>query len=412
MAVGPSVGLVGQLRTAGETSYCDDSGPVLPLFLHAGDLLCVDAWGGREADVEHAFDVTAQAGYHGWRTWATLNWAARPDSWWAPRYVGPGVTDDYRGRLRRHLDRGFSRGLVAHLSVGDIKYASDQQEDDLYGLLRDVVTEYGVEHFVMPGEVNEARDTGDEDDREPGEIRDLVEIIRGRHPEVLYALSAFTGHEELDLIKAWTPAWMRFAYYHAYRGGNISDKIRHAFSFPYEVLGGFRRLVWDGEGPGFGPWVSAADHKEELDTEGMGALCAMKWIARTAVTLMSSQGVIFDEPFEVIPGFATIPQLRDRLPRDVMQFETLHHSGQSKVGTRVLVAGGEYDRVDGAIAHDGRFAYVLHGTPGEHRHRVERGFEGVVIDPGTLQETPVALRVGQELRVSYQRGRVLVGKLV
>ena len=130
------------------------------------------------------------------------------------------------------------------------------------------------------------------------------------------------------------------------------------------------------------------------------------------VTLMSSQGVIFDEPFETIPGFMTIPQLRDRLPLDVMQFETLHHSGQSKVGTRVLVAGGEYDRVDGAIAHDGRFAYVLHGTPGEHRHRVERGFEGVVIDPGTLQETPVALRVGQELRVSYQRGRVLVGKLV
>jgi len=108
-------------------------------------------------------------------------------------------------------------------------------------------------------------------------------------------------------------------------------------------------------------------------------------------------------------GFQSVPAVMRLLPPDVMRFERCHHSGDRWKDVRVLEAQGEV-RVDGAQADDGRFAYTIDGPPGHYELRVARGFEARLCDPATAACEPVAKTAGETLRVTFVRGRLLVGR--
>jgi hypothetical protein len=55
---------------------------------------------------------------------------------------------------------------------------------------------------------------------------------------------------------------------------------------------------------------------------------------------------------------------------------------------------------------------VVYGPPGTYRFPVINNFEGVIITPDeTLAQHPVSWSAGQMVDITFQRGRVLVGRI-
>jgi hypothetical protein len=196
---------------------------------------------------------------------------------------------------------------------------------------------------------------------------------------------------------------------HTYRADHAWDKRRHIFNVDFEAR---PRLAFGigSEPPGNGALVSTTANKHELDDESVPLLAVASLQGRQAFVWFSGEGVKLDRGLRHEAGFWTTPRAVARLPRDVMRYETPHHSGDSQRHIRILTADGE-SRVDCRTAHDGRFSCTLDGPTGTYRYRVERGFVGELCDAGTDTCEPVARTVGDELRVTFTRGRYLTGRV-
>ncbi len=351
------------------------------------------------------------AGYSVVRVWINANDEGAPNSFWSNKPVpawGPRATPNYGEKLAQFAKDADAACLRIHTAAGDLVGTTRQQAEELFDHLADAMDAAGPHVWALAEGINEAGGTGVGNN--PGYVEELVNRVRRRHPGVLYALSAYSGHAHRELLSAWTPHWMGFVYSHPPRRGHWWDKVRHLFSFSYEGEGPpVRRNCWHGEPSGPGYRVSAQDYADQLDDEAMGLLAAQSVTARCQWTYITSAGIVFDEPFEPSPGYFATPRILTRLPADVMRFERLHHSGDTFRATRVLSATKAV-RVDGAQASDGRFVYVISGPSGRHTLQVQRSFTGTLIHPGTGEQTPVEKRAGDVLVVEYLRGRVLVGQ--
>lgn len=355
--------LVGQLRVEGR-AFRDDTGPRLPVLCHAGDLIGQAMRFGL-AHVEPALDAIAAAGYHGLRSWINVE----PHVWWANKPAPSWNLLDDRAAFRDALRAGAARGLRWHLASGGLANLGHARQREMFDGLADVIGEMGPEHVALVETCNEARDTTDDGDETPAHLASLVARVHTRFPSILTALTAYTGTEERDVMQRYTPDAQRFAYVHGYRGGRAHDKLRHIFSFVYEVLARqngdawSRELGWQGEPFGPGRLVSAMDAHHELDAGVMGLAACMAAMSRQVWTFMSGPGVILhDEPLEQMPGFALTPALVRQLPQDLMTWPILGHAGDSKRGLRIHAARGDV-RADYAIARDGKFVEVTYGPP-------------------------------------------------
>lgn len=399
--------LVGRLRIDGG-AFVDDTGPVLPVGCHLGDGF--SHYVRRPDDIRAGLARIAAAGYGFVRTWFVLGRPdGSPDDYWAGREVGPWPmphpTPDYWGRLEGFVRDAAAVGLKVHLAAGEL-FVSEAERRQLFDGLAALMTRVGSERFVLIEGLNEARDTGEPD---PTVVEALVRRVRAVHPRNLYALSAYSGHEEHDLLAAWTPTWMEHYQVHGFRGGHVWDKTRHIFSLGYEHP--VRRLGWQGEPAGPGDRVSATDHQQELDDESLALMAATAALARQAWCYMSGPGVIWaSAPLAAMPGFESVPRLVAMLPRDLMRYERLAHGGDRWAGQRVVAAAGTL-RCDHAIDRDGAFVVAIYGPPGAYDVRVERGFEGALIHPGSGRSTPVDGAPGDVLTLTFERGRLLVGRL-
>jgi hypothetical protein len=194
---------------------------------------------------------------------------------------------------------------------------------------------------------------------------------------------------------------------HSFRGGHSWDKRRHIFSIPYE--GKPEKPFGIGsEPPGNGQLVSVTENKHELDDEAVPLLAVASLYSRQAFVWFSGEGVKINRGLKTEAGFWTTPTAVGWLPRDVMSYTTLHHSGDSWRSVRVLAASGE-GRVDCRTNYDGRFACSIDGPSGNYSFQVERAFTGQICNPADGACLNVSKNRGDVLPLSFTRGRVLVG---
>ena len=335
--------------------WADRRGAIIPRGCHFGEGLSHFLRHPVESEVAHREIKTA--GFDFVRFWFSLNLALRPDSFWAGRDLGL-HQPEYEEAARAYLTMLRRVRLRAQASGGDLKGVADAYENELYDTWARILGDAGHRETVILFEgLNEARDTGDPDDSTPAEIERLVNRVRRSNSMSLCALSAYSGTEDIAVLRAWTPAWMRFLLVHDYRGDHLTDKIRHAWTIGYE-----QGLIWHGEPAGVGPWVSSTDNKHELEAPGaMEVYVLAMAMSRGVPMYFSSPGVIFDRPFSSMPGFSTVCPALDLLPRDVGSWDQLFHGGTSNRGRRIfsVVPGSRAEHI--IDSKTGRFAVLHHG---------------------------------------------------
>lgn len=410
--------LAGRLRLQG-TLFVDDGGPVNPCFAHAGDLFALFVRDQPRAVSE--LDKTTTVGYHGLRVWTCLGgeyWESKD------RHVGPDITPNYWALWAQFLQAVADRKLRLVVSQGDIGMLAENASTLRDGVSdvrsgatptrrREFAQRLAKEAKAIDGTGflyaffdggNEAWQTGEPD---PRKLSEFVQAYRDAGGTALLTLTSPPGEETQELNAYSIPPADTYDV-HTYRGGHWYDKRRHIFSIPYEGKPN-KKVGIGSEGPGNGDLVSASDNKDELTHEAMACLAAMSFIARQAYVWFSGEGVRIQAGLETQQGFEACPRIAQLLPKDVMAFAVLHHSGTSWERERVLVPPDDVVRIDGASHSDGRFAFVVDGPSGSHSLRVQRDFEGTLINPETGAATPVSGRAGQTLQWSWERGRVFVG---
>ena len=394
--------LVGRLRIDGGC-FRDDTGCVLPLYAHAGDFF--SAYVRDRAKIQAQLDLVAAAGYHGVRVWSTLGCGVSelcpPGTYWRGREVGPGVTPEYWGQVESFFRELLARKLRVVWSQGDVAHLGDRRAfmEQLVALEARVGAQ--VVDWIDCG--NEAWQTGEPD---PRKLSECVGYYKNAGGQALLTLTSPPGEEKAEL-DAFSIAPADAYDVHSDRGGRWFDKRRHIFSIPYEGKPS-KPFGINSEPPGGGELVSASSNKQELDDEAVASLGVTAAYARQAWVWFSGEGVKIDKGLQGEPGFASTPRWYAHLPKDVATFGTLHHSGDSWKGTRVLASMGEL-RIDGRISADGRFVYTIDGPPGAYSVRVERGFDGSICD--MVGCVDASRNAGDTLVVTFTRARLLVGRV-
>lgn len=438
----------GQLTTLGESCYADNNGPrVDNAVYHGGDvfgLYCESFEPGKEGLRAVALDVLAKAkkaGYPQVRSWLCVNDTRDPANPWAtlgaPLYVGWGLraTPQYlqRGIEWARIVRSF--GLAWHAAPGGLDKMDAQQEGRLFEAIRDIVSGAGPECFSLIEACNEARDTCDRDgDNEPANLERLINIVRARHPQILYTLTAYTGTEDAnELARFNAPGVTRFVYHHGYRAGFIHDKIRHRGTFLRD--NGIHRLGWDGEGcgpfsdkdePGNGlTSVSAQENghrsDRQFDDESVAAIGAAMAIQHGVPSFMCSTGVKSHADPASFPGFWSLPRLLRLLPA-YTHLGRLTHGGRSDAVIRAVTnAGGHLGRADQCLVTNPQtgareIVAILYGdhngaTQGEQTYAfpVAGRVTGVIIHPGTGEQHQID--ASGSLSVSMKWARVLAARV-
>ncbi|HEX4926186.1 MAG TPA: hypothetical protein VFV50_18980, partial [Bdellovibrionales bacterium] len=245
-------GIQGQLRVVPGGGFADDTGPVLPILAHFGDAL--SRWSrGQQGQVLNDLDRIKAAGFDGIRFWSTLGGDGTSGGYWAGRAVSPTATRDYWSHVEAFLVACRDRGLVVQLSQGDVFADAIPDRRDFAYRMAEVVNRVGPHVVAMFEGANESRDTGEPD---AGRLAQFVSWFKERAPAPLVTLSAYTGHEDVEIINDFSRAPADLFVVHSYRGGRWWDKVRHIFSLQYEGQPN-KRHGWNGEGPGYGALVSA-----------------------------------------------------------------------------------------------------------------------------------------------------------
>lgn len=397
----------GIMRVDGN-GYYGAEGYQYPMGIHFGDgFLCYT----EGKDPRPVLDDFMKYGFHFTRTWITLmyNKQGHPGHFWGTRGCSPRVTPNYFNWLQKWIDMHIERGLKMHLSMGDLAGIPQQELENLYDNVANLIRVNGPEHFIFPGEVNESRDTFPEADG--NRISGLVNRIRQVNPDLLYALTSFTGYADLDILKTFTASYQQAYYKHGYRDGNFWDKLRHTFSDGYEYYNQIRKFGADHEPVGPGRWVSATANKGEIDAAMMGLMAVMAALSRQSYLYFCSPGIKWDEDFHNMPGYTTVAKLVNLIPRGLTR-GTLHHSGNTWRNIRVFSAVDEF-RVDGALNEaTGEGAYVCYGPGNRIKLPVNRSFDGQIINPETLQVSNISARSGEYLpEIGYNKGFVVTVKL-
>ena len=372
--------------------FADNTGFVLPVFCHAGDLLALYA---RDPDWACAeLDDIAAAGYHGVRTWTELS-----GPYWdgLDRSIGPDSLI-YLRNVSAFAEALRARSLRWIVSQG--WRITPAIMTDLATTLRDAG---GLDVVAA---VDGGNETWHLAENTPEHLRRCVDAFRAVLPVPVWSLTSPPGEDKAELDR-----YAGSVYdVHGSRAGHWYDKIRHAFSVAYEQKPA-RRLGIQSEPPGPGELVSVTDFKDELDAEAMGLLHVMHLMSRQATVYFSSPGVSVRErgEFSRQPGFWTVPAWARMLPNDLMSWPTLlHGSSRGRILSAVSVGDGII-RVDQALDDDGRFVAIVYGPGGFHQIPVERDCELEILNQVVAKQTFVA---GQQMDTQFRRGLIVLGRLL
>lgn len=407
--------IVGRLRLERD-AFRDDTGFVLPTYAHAGDLFSVFV--RDEPRALRELDAVAAAGYHGLRVWVTLGCGpstasgCRPGDYWYRREVGPDVTPDYWPKLAAFRDALRARSLRLVASQGDLTQIRDRRA--YVQRLAAIDSEAPFIDVIDGG--NEMWQNGEPD------ISKLAQFVRWYADAGGKALKTLTdaplygpgAPEPAEQLNRFSIPPADLFDVHSFRGGHSWDKRRHIWGYVYCGHGcPEKRNGINSEPPGGGARVTAIENRDEMDDEAVALLALASHLGRQAHVWFSGEGVILDRGLAGEPGFAAVPRAVALLPHDVQTFEIQTHSEPTPAGrARVLESEAARGlRIDGRIAADGRLAFTLDGPPGSYAPRVARAFTGMLCHPGTGACVDVSRRAGEQLPVSFTRGRLLVGRL-
>lgn len=329
--------------------FRDDSGPVLPVLCHAGDLLSRYCR-GQVAEVRALLAAIAAAGYHGVRTWMVL-----AGDYWEGREVGPQTTPHYWALVHDFAHDLDAYGLGWLVSQGDaLRVVTTTAEREAFA--RRLVETVDRREVLGVDCGNESWQNGEPD---PARLVPMARVFAAAWPDVALSLSSPPGEERAEL-DAWSLDPATVWDVHGYRGGHWWDKVRHIFSVAYEGRPA-RHLGIQSEPFGPGALVSASQNKHELVTGVMQAAAVQSLMARQAWVYFSGPGVMSDagEDLRAMPGFAETPAAVARLPRDVMTGRLIH-GGATWAQERVFAAHDE-TRCDHVLLPDGRFACLIYG---------------------------------------------------
>lgn len=382
---------IGRLQVT--DGFVDVTGPVLPLYAHAGNLFSLFIRDQPRALQQ--LDVVAAAGYRGVRAWSTLS-----GPYWAGDEVGPDRTPDYWTHVEAFAQALSARGLRAVWSQGDVGAIRDRRA--FMERLAAVDAARPFIDFIDCG--NEAWQTGEPD---PNRLAQCVGYYQNAGGLGIRSLTSPPG-ETKDVLDQYSIPPAQVWDVHSWRDGHWYDKRRHMFSISYEGKPRLRYGI-NSEPPGAGDLVSASENKHELDDEAVALFAATSAIARQAFVWFSGEGVKIRKGLETEPGFWSSPKILAVLPKDVMRWPILHHSGTTFAGTRILEAQGEV-RIDCA-QRPPEFACTIDGPSGSYDLRVARSFTGQLCHPSTGACVNVGATAGATLPVSFTRGRVLVGRI-
>lgn len=392
--------LVGRLRIEGNC-FRDDTGCVLPLYAHAGNLFSLYTRNPSQALLE--LDKIANAGYHGDRNWSTLG-----GPYWNGYHVGDYYNPNYKELVQAWYNEHAARHLRFVWSQGDIGYMRDRRDTMAFFATADN-NSGGVVDYIDCG--NEAWQTGESDPRKLSECVGYYQNAGGHSLKSLTDAPIYNnpGHEK-ETFEAYSIAPADIFDIHSFRGGHSWDKRRHSWGYTYENPPS-KKLGISSEPPGNGTLVSVTSNKSELDDEAVTLLAVGTLVGRQAFVWFSGEGVRIDKGLETEAGFYAVPRMVAKLPRDLMTYETSHHSGGSWSGTRVFAVPQDNVRIDGRISHDGRFIYVIDGPEGSYSIPVEKSFTAQLCDPGPGECVEVSKNAGERLDVAFRRGRVIFGRV-
>ena len=417
---GPLPPLEGQLYHDG-VAYADATGRRVPLFCHAGDLLCLFVEGRvqgnqeKERRVHDAFIDLRDHGYSGLRSWWSIRWIGEEHRYWGNRRLNPSY-HEHRRLIHECFRIGSEDyGLKWHIALGSAENVPVPEMEDAWHWMRDVVSGH-PEWFALVEGLNEAYHTGESN---PAVVESWVNRSRTKNPTVFYALSAAAGaagSEERHELEKWTPEWQQVYMVHANRANQWGDQTRHAFSLGYEHP--IRRCGWSGEPPGM-QWngftrVSGMNHPEQWTERPWryALYLAQTAMARQMPTFMCSHGVCLEGRFRDAPAFDLAPRLISQLPPDVMAYDEIFHGGDTHRHRRIIQAP-EQCRADHVKHSNG--ACVITVYP-EHPHIsdtdivFERAWKGRIHDESGYVDCVVDQ--GQVLRRDISSGLLLVGEML
>lgn len=329
--------------------FRDDTGPVLPVLCHGGDLFSRYAR-GHVAEVRALLADIAAAGYVGIRSWTVLS-----GDYWRDREVGPTVTTHYWALVSDFAAELRGYGLRWLVSQGDaLRVVTTTADREAFA--RQLVAVLRREDLAGIDCGNEVWQNGESD---PARLVPMARVFAQAWPGLPLSLSSPPG-EERDELDAFSMDPCNVFDVHGYRGGHWYDKVRHVFSIAYEVKPS-RKLGIQSEPFGPGALVSASENKHELGGDVMQAAAVMSLMARQAWCYFSGPGVMSDagEDLRDMPGFAETPAAVARLPRDVMSGRLIH-GGSTWAAERPFEAVGE-TRCDSVLLSGGRGITLIYG---------------------------------------------------
>lgn len=375
----------GQLRVApNERGFIDADGHwQLPVLAHFGEAF--SAYVRRPAEVEAQLVAIKQAGYDGIRFWDHLGeysvaWRGKevaPWSWTNGDGIRVEATPDYYGRLQVFLELLKRLGLTAHHSRGDLgRHQPAIASAQVVAHTQRVAAIYdaiGWDVLALFEANNENFQNGN---YSVDQLRAFVRPARDRGAITASSCPGACTEEPEDVQSH--SAGFSVRYYHGYRNGDATDRIRHIFTTSYEQPEHTPRLAWEGEptGPNEFPGLGVTVGNTE-DVEELGLLAVQRLLTRGAWTYMSQYGVFWNGRIDRHKGFFVVPRMRAALAAaaaDVMTWPTLRHGGRSDAAWCAPAGcrGGNYygdpgitsgpARIDQAIRGDRRQAVALvHG---------------------------------------------------
>jgi len=381
--------LHGAITRNGRT-IADDTGPRLLMCCHFMEAFSAFVWG--KYDVRKQLEIIAEK-YAAVRVLDVLGYwdASRPgdpNPWtaWQGREVTPipftansgrdiPATPNYWERKKEFVKLVHDCGLRIMDDRGDMnawhdadKIAHMQTNGAMYAGLP-----FGRDVLLGVWAVNEAWQNGGDSNVLLADMIHAFHAGAGWLPAIC-GLSAPGGDSDPDALaecdppmSTWEPEMPEsFKHWsidpatvltvHGNRG-DLTHIIEHYFGYGYdETMRKTGKVAYNTEPIGGGEGVSVGQCN---DVEMLCGLTAAALIGGQPWTFMSGNGVFWNGPIEIMPGFSEVARLPTFLPQDIASFPIVCHAGTRFTGTRILGAV-DPTRAEHAIASDGRFAIVVH----------------------------------------------------